>query len=140
MGPPLKFFGAPGLNSSPSGIPGPPDSPSFLLTLLLAFIAREYNADLSTEVRNLQDELLIDISAALNKAIARNFRTSMKGNLPDSPPIHTLFPAPVTTMSPHLLLHMQALPLTSTRHNSIPIRVFSPFQTGHILASLCRTR
>ena len=51
----------------------------------------------------------------------------MHGNLSGSPSIHTLFPAPVATISPNLLLHMQASPLTSTRHNSVPTRAFSTF-------------
>ena len=101
------------------------------------FISQKYNADLSTEIRNLKDEWLTDIFAALNKAIARNYCTSMHGNLSGNPPIHTFFPAAPMALSANLLLYMQASPLTSTRHNSVPTRAFSTFCNRLIASRAC---
>ena len=107
----------------------------FLAVLYQAvFLARKHHTHLSTEVRYMRDEWLTDISAALkNKAIACNYRLSISGNLDGDAPMHTLFPPAPAQTHPNLLLHMQASPLTSTRHNSVPSHAYSTFHNRRSL-------
>jgi hypothetical protein len=76
-------------------------------------LAQAYQADLSGAARNLKDDLLVDLSATINKIIAKNYACSAAGAAHSHAPPSALIRPTVPSRD----MRFHSSPLTATRHN-----------------------
>ena len=91
--------------------------PRFLALLdRVVQLAQAHHADLAGAARNLKDDLLVDLSATINKIVAKNYACSAAGAAHSHAPPSALIRPSVPSRD----MRFHTSPLTATRHNPEP--------------------
>ena len=105
--------------------------PQFLALLdKITHLAQKYHSDLAGCSRNLKDDLLTDLSATLNKVIAKNYATCAAGAAHGHAPPSALFKQQTSSLS----MRFHSSPLTAVRNIPAPLSPPHSSHLGHLVA------